>query len=92
MFFHRSFYSLLLFLHLVPSLQGQKVKVEYDPKESFARFKTYSWITEDYYQRPISRARDLFATAGHNSEEVKAVDKGLYARRALRNCLELKTA
>lgn len=40
----------------------------------------------------ISRARDIFAIAGSNSEEGKALDKGLYAMRALRNCLELKTA
>jgi hypothetical protein len=38
------------------------------------------------------RARELFTICGHNSEEGKAVDKGLYALRALRSCLELNNA
>jgi hypothetical protein len=38
------------------------------------------------------RARELFTVAGHNSAEGKAVDKGLYALRALRSCLELNSA
>ena len=37
------------------------------------------------------RARELFTTFGNSSEEGRAVDKGLYALRALRNCLKLKT-
>lgn len=39
----------------------------------------------------ILRARELFVISDNNSEEGKAVDKGLYALRALRNCLKLKT-
>lgn len=39
----------------------------------------------------IVRTRELFAKSGNNSEEGRAVDKGLYALRALRNCLELRT-
>ncbi len=46
-------YSLLLLLSVLPGARGQKVKVEYDPKQSFAPYKTYSWITQDYYQRPL---------------------------------------
>ena len=38
------------------------------------------------------RARQLFARSDHRSDEGKAVDKGLYALRALRECLKLKTA
>jgi hypothetical protein len=39
----------------------------------------------------ILRVRELFVTSDNNCEEGKAVDKGLYALRALRNCLKLKT-
>jgi hypothetical protein len=38
------------------------------------------------------RARELFTKSCHNSEEGRAVVKGLYALRALRNCLELNSA
>jgi hypothetical protein len=38
------------------------------------------------------RARQLLATSEHRSEEGKAVDKGLYALRALRDCLALRSA
>jgi len=38
------------------------------------------------------RARELFTISCHNSEEGRAVDKGLYALRALRTCLELNRA
>jgi hypothetical protein len=38
------------------------------------------------------RARELFTISCRNSEEGRAVDKGLYALRALRNCLELNSA
>jgi len=40
----------------------------------------------------ILRARELFAMAGDNSEEGQAVDDAMYALRALRNCMELKTS
>jgi hypothetical protein len=40
----------------------------------------------------LARIRELLVTSEHNSEEGKAVDKGLYAMRALRDCLELKIA
>jgi hypothetical protein len=39
----------------------------------------------------ILRARELFAMSGDNSEEGQAVDDALYALRALRNCLKLRT-
>ncbi len=37
----------------------------------------------------ISRARELFAHCAHNSDEAKAIEKGLYAIRALHICLRL---
>ena len=40
----------------------------------------------------LTRAKELLVKAEHRSEEGKALDKGLYAMRALRDCLELKTA
>ncbi len=40
----------------------------------------------------ILRARELSTMSGDNSEEGQAVDDALYALRALRNCLELKTS
>jgi hypothetical protein len=40
----------------------------------------------------ILRARELFVMSGDNSEEGQAVDDAMYALRALRNCLELKTS
>lgn len=39
----------------------------------------------------ILRARELFATSGNNSEEGQAIDDALYALRALRSCVELRT-
>jgi len=45
--------GILLILCGVHWAQGQKVKVEYNPDENFAGFKNYSWIIQDYYQRPI---------------------------------------
>ena len=71
MLLHRSVYSLLLLLSVVPGVQAQNVKVEYDPKESLARYKTYSWITEEYYQRPLLAANVIGAV----DEELQA--KGL---------------
>jgi hypothetical protein len=32
---------------------AQKIKVEYNPKENFAAFKNYSWVTQEYYQHPL---------------------------------------
>jgi hypothetical protein len=40
----------------------------------------------------LVRARELLATSEHSSEEGKALDKGLYAIRALRDCFALKAA
>ena len=40
----------------------------------------------------IVRARELFVISDNRSEEAKAVEKGLYGLRALRNCLKLRTA
>ena len=39
----------------------------------------------------ILRARELFAMSGDTTEEGQPVDDALYALRALRNCLKLKT-
>lgn len=39
----------------------------------------------------ILRARELFVMSDNNGEEGKAVDKGLYALRALSDCLKLRT-
>ena len=38
----------------------------------------------------VQRARELFAGHEGNSEEAKALNKGLYALSALRTCLKLK--
>ena len=40
----------------------------------------------------LVRARELLATSEHSGEEGKALDKGLYDIRALRDCFGLKTA
>ena len=51
-----SCYSLWLCLLVLAGLQcvnAQKVKVEYNPKQNFAAFKKYSWITEQSYQHPL---------------------------------------
>ncbi len=37
----------------------------------------------------LLRIRDLFHSSGMKSDEAKAVDKGLYAMRALRQCFGL---
>jgi hypothetical protein len=39
----------------------------------------------------ILRTRELFKIFESDTEEAKALDKGLYALRALRTCLKLKT-
>ena len=39
----------------------------------------------------LLRAQELFAMSDADNDEVQAVDDALYALRALRNCLELKT-
>ena len=40
----------------------------------------------------LARARELLVTSEHRSGEGKAVDNGLHAIRALRDCLGLKAA
>lgn len=40
----------------------------------------------------LVRARELLAVSEHRSEEGRALDKGLYALRALRGCFALKSA
>lgn len=40
----------------------------------------------------LVRARELLTCSEHRSEEGKALDKGLYALRALRNCVAPKAA
>ena len=39
----------------------------------------------------ILRGRELFSISGDTGEEAQAIDDALYALRALRNCLKLKT-
>jgi hypothetical protein len=39
----------------------------------------------------IARSRELFSTPMGNAEEAQSVDDALYALRALRSCLRLKT-
>src|SRR5512142_3256756 len=54
MLHHRwNFSCLLLLLFLSRAVYGQKVKVEYDPKERFAVYKTYCWVTKESYERPL---------------------------------------
>lgn len=36
------------------------------------------------------RARELLVTSDNRGEEAKALEKGLYGLRALRNCLKLR--
>lgn len=51
---HRwKFSSFLLLLFLSRAVYGQKVKVEYDAKASFAVYKTYCWVTKESYERPL---------------------------------------
>ena len=40
----------------------------------------------------LLRTRELFKTFESSSEEAQALNKGLYALRALRTCLKLKTS
>ena len=40
----------------------------------------------------LARTRELFLVSEHSGEEGKALDKGLYALRALRDCFALKSA
>ncbi len=40
----------------------------------------------------LKRTRELFEIFGGNNEESQALNKGLYALRALRTCLKLKTS
>jgi hypothetical protein len=57
---------------LVPSVSAQKVKVEYDKKNDFSRFKTYYWgRRNDEYLRPI------LATMVMGSVEYNLQQKGL---------------
>ena len=42
-------------------------------------------------ERAVIGARDLLATSSDNNEEACAIDEALYALRALRSCLKLKT-
>jgi hypothetical protein len=50
---NRSYCCFLLLVFAVECVYAQKIKVEYNPKENFTAFKTYSWITEESYQRPL---------------------------------------
>jgi hypothetical protein len=43
----------LLLMYAVECVQAQKVTVEYSPREDFTAFKSYSWLTEQSYQRPL---------------------------------------
>jgi hypothetical protein len=45
--------TVLLILMGMQCVLAQEIKVEYNPKENFAGFRDYSWITEEYYQHPL---------------------------------------
>jgi len=48
-----SLWFCLLFVAGLESVYAQKVKVEYNPQQSFTAFKNYSWITQESYPHPI---------------------------------------
>jgi hypothetical protein len=48
-----SYCCFLLLTFAVECVHAQKVKVEYNPEENLAAFKSYSWITQESYQRPL---------------------------------------
>lgn len=65
---------LLIAVVLICSLQGlqaQDVKAEYNKDEDFSHFKSYSWVTDESYARPLL-AMDI---RGAIDEQLKA--KGL---------------
>jgi uncharacterized protein DUF4136 len=43
----------LLLMFAMECVHAQKIKVEYNPKEDFTAFKSYSWILQESYQRPL---------------------------------------
>ena len=47
----RCFTAGLLFLAFTVPLSAQKVKVEYDKKQSFSQYRTYSWLQQQSYTR-----------------------------------------
>ncbi len=46
-------YWTLLLIFAAACASAQKIRVEYNPKEDFVAFKTYSWIISDSYPHPI---------------------------------------
>ncbi|MGA8488771.1 MAG: DUF4136 domain-containing protein [Terriglobales bacterium] len=43
----------LVFLICVPSVQAQKIRVEYNKKQNFSGFKTYSWMKQGAHAYPF---------------------------------------
>jgi len=63
---------------LAPAVFSQKVKVEYDKKNDFNRFKTYYWARRnDEYLRPILAAM-VIGAVDHNLQQIglKKVESG----------------
>ena len=55
--------------------RAQKVKIEYDKKNDFNRFKTYSWVKKDEYLQPMLAAVVMGATDKNLGEKgLKKVD------------------
>lgn len=50
---YKALYVLALLIVVPHYISAQKVKVEYNPKDSFKRFRTYSWALQESYQRPL---------------------------------------
>jgi hypothetical protein len=56
---------------------AQKVKVEYDKKNDFNRFKTYSWAPKDQYLHPMLAALVIGAVDANLQEKgLKKLDSG----------------
>ena len=49
----RSAWLWLLFLIYLPSVHGQKIRVEYNKKQNFSGFKTYSWMKQGAHAYPF---------------------------------------
>lgn len=76
--FRRYFVLLLVALPLATTAHAQKVKVEYDKKNDFSRFKTYFWgRRNDQYLRPIL-ATMVMGAVDYNLQQkgLKKVESG----------------
>src|SRR3974390_2523213 len=61
--------SLILTLLVGSTAWAQKVKVEYDKKNDFNRFKTYSWAPKDQYLHPMLAAPVIGAVDANLQEK-----------------------